>query len=146
MKIGYLFGGHKHEITTEHSASSYGAPILLVSGKVVSEVFYEADEIHHPSILDQLARQAGVWPGPATLSALQDLANEMLADVENPRGADYDRVVDEFIRRGAKMRGEETVDDLLDRAREDGVPIPEKEIGISAAAERLRNLRRGREA
>jgi len=126
MRIGYIYGGHRHEITTEHSASSYNLPVLLVSGELIGQVHYEPDEIELPSALQRLADEAGVWGGSATRKALNDLAEELLGGVERPRGADYDRVVDEFIRRGHLMRGDDDLDSLVAKAREDGVPIPGK--------------------
>jgi len=124
MKIGYIFGGHKHEISTEHPASNYGQPVLLVSGELVGPVYYEPDEMELPTVLHRLADEAGIWAGLATRRALSELAEKMLAGVERPRGADYDRVIDEFIRRGSLTLGDDELDSLVAKAREDGVPIP----------------------
>lgn len=90
----------EYEITTEHAASSHGHPVLLRNGELTDlPVEYEADESPLPSALDLLADCAGIWGGPQTRRELERLADEMLADVENPNGADCDRVIAEFKRR-----------------------------------------------
>lgn len=108
MKLSFIHAGRKYEATNEHASSSYGQPVLLVSGALTDvPVRFIADEPERPSALDLLAQAAGIWYGPATRRALHALAEEMLANTEKPRGADLDRVIDEFIRSGNKLRDDE---------------------------------------
>lgn len=100
MKATFSTDDHSYEITTEHASSSHGQPVLLSDGQLTDvEVEYEPEFPEPPTALRLLADVAGVWGGPETRRQLHALADEMLASVESPRGADYDRVIDEFIRR-----------------------------------------------
>ena len=97
MKITVKIDERDIEITTEHSASSYNQPIVLVDGELTDfQAHYERDECGC-SILGLLADAAGVWGGRHTREKLLELSAEMLP--ENPTGADYDKVIAEFKRR-----------------------------------------------
>jgi hypothetical protein len=100
MKLTLKLGGNEYTVTTEHSTSSHGIPVVLRDGEITDiQAEYTADEAATCHPLDSLAEAAGVWCGPRTREALHDLAGEMLAEVERPRGEDYDRVIAEFQRR-----------------------------------------------
>ena len=100
MKMITTIAGQQVEVTTEHAASSYGLPVVLIDGVLTDTQVAYRHEPDTPTVLSLLASQAGIHDGPVTLAALGDLADEMLADVGQPRGEDYDRVIDEFQRRG----------------------------------------------
>lgn len=97
--------GQEIEITNEHSASSYGRPVVLLGGELMGDVAeYRPDVPAVRSTLDLLADSAGVWTGERTRNRLAALAAEMIP--ENPRGADFDKVIAEFTRRGRETSDE----------------------------------------
>ncbi len=101
MNAKLMIDGRQVIITNEHATSSYGLPVVLVDGEITDiGVEYEADRCEC-NILDMLADAAGIHNGPRTRRALRSLADEMLPD--NPRGGDYDPVIDEFVRRGGRQ-------------------------------------------
>jgi hypothetical protein len=100
MKLTMRIDGHEYTATTEHSASSHGLPVVLCDGELTDiRAEFTADDTPTCHPLDHLAEAAGVWSGWRTREALHALASEMLAEVERPCGADYDRVIAEFQRR-----------------------------------------------
>ena len=100
MRMTMHVGGHEYTVTTDHASSSYGIPVVLRNGEITDiQAEYTADEAATCHPLDGLAEAAGVWGGWRTREALHALAGEMLAEVERPRGEDYDRVIAEFQRR-----------------------------------------------
>ena len=100
MKLTMQIDGHEYTITNEHASSSYGIPVVIRNGEITDiQAEYTADEAATCHPLDLLAEAAGVWGGWRTREALHALAGEMLAEVERPVGADYDRVIAEFQRR-----------------------------------------------
>jgi hypothetical protein len=97
MRATISFHGTSIEITTDHAASSYGQPVVLIDGELTDiAVEYEADEPAIPTVLDRLADAAGVWAGPETRRQLAMLGDQMLADIEHATGADYDHVIAAF--------------------------------------------------
>ena len=100
MKLTMQIDGHEYTATTEHATSSHGIPVVLRDGEITDiRAEYTADDTTSSHPLDLLAEAAGVWGGWRTREALHDLAGEMLAEVPQPVGADYDRVIAEFQRR-----------------------------------------------
>ena len=100
MKLTMQIDGHEYTATTEHASSSHGIPVVLRDGEITDiQAEYTADEAATCHPLDSLAEAAGVWGGWRTREALHALAGEMLAEVPQPVGADYDRVIAEFQRR-----------------------------------------------
>jgi len=98
MKTALTIDGKAIEITTDHAASSYSQPVVLVDGELTNvPAAHEADECGC-NVLDMLADAAGVWTGPASRRALHSLAAEMFSGPLT--GADYDAVIAEFKRRG----------------------------------------------
>ena len=113
MRLTLKIGRHEYTITTDHSASSYGIPVVLRDGElsdIIAE--YEADEPDMPTALDLLADAAHVWGGPATRRALADYAAAHLP--EDPTGADYDRILGEFVAEGQRRRAAELAAELAD--------------------------------
>ena len=110
MKLTMQIDGHEYTATTEHASSSHGIPVVLRDGEITDiQAEYTADDAPTCHPLDILAEAAGVWGGWRTREALHALAGEMLAEVERPVGADYDRVIAEFKRRSdddKRMLGE----------------------------------------
>lgn len=108
MIIRFEHDGTRFEITTEHPAASYGRPVVLVDGTLTDGApHYEQDAVEQPHPLDVLASAANVHDGPVTRGRLHGLAAAMLAGVERPTGADYDRVISEFTRRGRELAAAE---------------------------------------
>ena len=106
MKARFSYEGYEFELTTEHAASSHNIPVLLLGGILTNVgVEYKPDEPDTPSVADLLADAAGIWGGSQTRRELADLAAEMLRNVANPQGTDYDRVIEEFERRGKAASG-----------------------------------------
>jgi hypothetical protein len=99
MKATFSHDGYEYTLTNEHAASSYGQPVLLLSANRLTDavVTYEPDECGC-TILALLADIRGIHNGPETRRQLSRLAEEMEVNVS--RGADYDRVIEEFIARG----------------------------------------------
>lgn len=102
------YGGREITITTDHSASSYGQPVVTINGKLADiEVDYTPPVTPDmPSLIDQIADLANIWGGGATRRALAALVEEMYPDGLTS-GADGDKVIAEFQRRGAEMRAAE---------------------------------------
>jgi len=101
MRATFSTGRHEYTITTEHAASSYGIPVIIVDGELTDgRVQYSPDEYEPPTVLSILADAAGVWGGPATRRALADYASARLP--ANPGGADYDRIIGEFLAEGKR--------------------------------------------
>jgi hypothetical protein len=106
MRMSMSIGAHQYEITTDHSASSYGQPVVLRDGELTNlTAEYSADECHC-SALGLLADIAGIHNGPATRTALDTLAAELYPHGIRS-GAACDAVIAEFRKRGAAMRAAE---------------------------------------
>ena len=100
MKLTMQIDGHEYTATTEHASSSHGIPVVLRDGEITDiRAEYTADDTPTSHPLDLLAEAAGVGGGWRIREALHALAGEMLAEVPQPVGADYDRVIAEFQRR-----------------------------------------------
>ena len=91
-------GATRVEVTTEHATSNHGLPVVLVDGTVTDTPAEYRPDPCGCTALDLLADAAGIHDGPETRRELHELAAVMLP--ENPRGADYDAVLDEFRTRG----------------------------------------------
>jgi len=105
MRIELKVDGRDIAVTTEHAASSYGQPVVLVDGELTDIVATdrgEQSEDAHPihDALDALADNAGIHDGPQTRLALHNLAGE-LGDPAGVNGRMLDRTIEEFQRRGA---------------------------------------------
>jgi hypothetical protein len=97
MRTTLTIGKHKYCVSTDHSASSRGLPVVLRDGEVTKiRATHEADEPDTWAIVQQvalgraedgadarrvailgLAGLAGVLPGPTIVAALAALAAEM---------------------------------------------------------------------
>lgn len=99
MKMNYTHDGYSIEITTEHSSSSNGQPVLLSDGRLTETVVeYEPDDCSC-TILGMLADVRGIHDGPKTRRQLSRLADDLQLSVLS--GTDCDRVIAEFQRRAA---------------------------------------------
>jgi hypothetical protein len=88
--------------------------VVLVNEELTDDVRvveYDPDESYCPSILDMLADNAGIHNGPRTRRDLYTLQAEMIGSIVQPNGADYDRVIAEFIRRGKEAEYDEEMDE-----------------------------------
>ena len=100
--------GQQITLTTEHSASSYGQPVVLVNGVVIdAHVNMELDEPELPSALDSMSDDAGIHDGAVTRSALYELTQELAQQPSEGLGAWYDRIISEFKKRGKALREKE---------------------------------------
>lgn len=107
MTATITYNRHTITITTEHAASSYGLPVVLLDGQLTDiSVEYTPAEPECPSALEQLATMAHVHDGRRTRKDLSTLADELCPEGIRS-GADADRVVAEFQRRGREMRATE---------------------------------------
>lgn len=101
MELSTTINGQVITITTDHAASSYGNPVVLIDAELTDiQAQYAPDECEC-NVLDLLANAAGIWGGGQTRRELRALADEMLG--ENPTGVNYDAVITEFARRGAEL-------------------------------------------
>ena len=101
MKCELRINGVAYTISTEHSAASYNRPVILAGGEIVGECdAYQPDEPELPTVLNLLADAHRVFGGAATRRALADYAGAHLP--EEPIGADYDRVIGEFVAIGRR--------------------------------------------
>lgn len=108
MILKIKIGRKEYEITTDHAASSYDMPVVLVNGELVDlQVSYERDPVQRVDVLDALADADNVHNGPVTRGRLHDLASEMLSDIAKPTAADYGRVIATFKARGREMAAAE---------------------------------------
>lgn len=104
LEIRFEYDGKEFCITTEHSASSYGQPVVLVDGEltnIVPEVEFSTSE---RSPLDHIADAWGIHKGWYTRSKLHTLADNLLENVPQPIGADYDKVCLIFLQEQDKMK------------------------------------------
>jgi len=104
MKWEWTYNGHRWALTDEHSASSYGQPVLLCDGEPMCQAENTSEDDEPGDIAPILAlwRQQGGFQGARTEAALCDLADAMLP--EHYTGADLDSVLAEFRRRGEALR------------------------------------------
>lgn len=111
--IKLTVGGHDIEITTERSESSYGQPVVVVDGAITdTQAVCDGVLWDHvcDGLLSQMADGAGIHVGPKTRADLRDLAKTLLPG--SPRGADYDRVIDEFRSRGKHLHEAEVIEEI----------------------------------
>ncbi len=98
--------GHHIEVTTEHSASSYGHPVVLVDGHLADvAVEYYPDECNCTP-LTLLADQAGICHGGETRRQLRLLAEELYPQAwreDTLTGLEIEHVICEFKRRGEEL-------------------------------------------
>lgn len=100
-KIEFVHGGKTYTITTDHAASSYGMPVLLVDGILADvEISYDRQRLEYRTALDVAADQAGVHDGPMTRQDLAALAEEMA-------GETHAQIIAEFQQRGRKLAAAE---------------------------------------
>lgn len=52
MKVSFQLHGRRYTVTTEHSASSYGVPVLLIDGEL-SDVEVIRDGVNWPCDFDE---------------------------------------------------------------------------------------------
>lgn len=101
MRITLHVEGKEIVITTDHAASRYGTPVVLVDGTLTdTPVEYQGDEPAPPTLLDLMADRAGVWGGAQTRRDLAALAVEMSGQPE-------EKIIKEFQRRGRSMAAAE---------------------------------------
>jgi hypothetical protein len=103
MKAQVTIGGREITITTEHSASSYGLPVVLIDGELTNLPATFEHEPGQTTALDLLADRAGIHFGFRTRDALRKAVRERYG--EEPTGTQIDQAIEDF--KAARAAAEE---------------------------------------